>query len=462
MEKKPACLFVLVSIMVSSIIAVQPVYTTSSASYSPKAPMRQARNCRVAVANEKIYAIGGNNLGSNEEYDPANDTWAFKAPMPNPRDSFGITTYENKIYCIGGRNATGVTGANEVYDPVKDSWENKAPMLTPRADLQANVVNGKIYLIGGVADNYALTLNEVYDPETDSWTTKAPMPTVNFTILAASDYASAAVGNKIYIIGGFYVHGIKGAIRMLASNLNQIYNTENDSWSLGAPAPSPTAYASAGATTGTNAPNQIYVFGADTEWPFWMLTLRGFTAQSYDPKTNSWTVCTSMPTERVDAAVAVVNDKLYVIGGYTMEKHVDSFFPSTSSSAVNEQYTPFGYGAVPPVVLVVSPENRTYNVSSVPLAFTVNKIASWIGYSLDGQEEVAVSGNTTLTGLANGVHNLTVYVNDTFENAGASETLNFSIAVPSSPFSTAWITAVAVIVTFVGVALLVYFKKRNH
>jgi N-acetylneuraminic acid mutarotase len=420
--------------------------------------MHQARNCRVAVVNGKIYAIGGDNLATNEEYDPATDTWTFKAPMPTPRARFGIAVFQNKIYCIGGQNGNGVTGVNEVYDPATDTWETKASMPTPRSGLQANVVSGKIYLIGGVANGYALTLNEVYDPRTDSWATKAPMPVVNFTFLGTSDYASAVVDNKIYVVGGWSVGG-QWPVRGVIFNLNRIYDAENDSWSLGAPAPSPAVYASAGATTGVFAPERIYVFGADTGWPLWMfLGLRGFTAQSYDPKTDSWTVCASMPTERVDASVAVVNDKLYVIGGYTIEKGVSSFFPSTPSSAVNEEYTPFGYGTVPPVVSVVSPENMAYNMSSVPLTFAVNKPTPWIGYSLDGQAKVTITGNTTLTGLSNGLHNLTVYANDTFGNAGASETITFSISQPE-PFPTTLVVASTASVAVVCVGILVYFTK---
>jgi N-acetylneuraminic acid mutarotase len=412
------------------------------------------------VVNGKIYAIGGDNLATNEEYDPTTDTWTFKASMPTPRARFGIAVYENKIYCIGGQNGSGDTGVNEVYDTATDTWEKRAAMPTPRSGLQANIVNGKIYLIGGSANGYALTLNEVYDPNTDSWATKARMPVINFTFLGTSDYASAVVGNKIYVVGGWSVGG-QWPVRDVTFNLNRIYDAENDSWSLSASAPSPVVYASACATIGVFAPERIYVFGADAGWPLWMLGLRGFAVQSYDPKTDSWTVCASMPTERVGASVATINDKLYAIGGYTIKKGVSSFFPSTSSSAVNEEYTPFGYGTVPPAVAVISPENKTYTSSNVSLTFTVNKPALWIGFNLDGQETVAITGNTSITGLSNGLHNVTVYANDTFGNTGASKTIPFTIDQPE-PFPTASVAAAAVSVAVMCIGLLIYFKKRKH
>jgi len=459
MRRKALALTSILVLLMSTAVAETLFVYAAEDSWVPEAPMQQARKCRVAVVNEKIYAIGGNNLATNEEYDTATDTWTFKAPMPTPRDNFGIAVFQNKIYCIGGRSSSGVTNVNEVYDPATDTWETKTVMPTARSGIQASVVNGKIYLIGGVANSDALTLNEVYDPQTDSWTTKARMPAINYTFLGTSDYASVVFDDKIYVIGGWSVGG-QWPVRGVTFNLTRVYDAENDSWSLGASAPAPAVYASAVATSGVFAPERIYVFGVDAGWPFWMLGTRGFTAQSYDPKSDNWTVCASAPTERVGASVAVVNDKLYVIGGQTIGKGSSSFIPSTPFSAVNEQYTPFGYGTVPPAVAVVSPESMNYTSSNISLVFTVNKPALWMGYSLDEQEIVTITSNTTIAGLPNGLHSLTVYVNDTFGNSGASKTISFSVN-QSEPFSAIAIASI-IALTVAGVYLLVYFKKRGH
>ena len=81
----------------------------------------------------------------------------------------------------------------------------------------------------------------------------------------------------------------------------------------------------------------------------------------------------------------------------------------------------------PPSVTISSPKNETYAVSNVSLAFTVSEPASRIGYSLDGQTNVSISGNTILTGLSDGMHSLTVYANDSFGNTGSSEVVPFAI-----------------------------------
>jgi parallel beta-helix repeat protein len=85
----------------------------------------------------------------------------------------------------------------------------------------------------------------------------------------------------------------------------------------------------------------------------------------------------------------------------------------------------------PPAITIISPQNITYTTSSVPLTFTINEPTSWIGYSLDGQANVTISGNTTLTGLSEGSHNIIVYANDTSGNMGASNRVYFTIAPPT-------------------------------
>ena len=75
---------------------------------------------------------------------------------------------------------------------------------------------------------------------------------------------------------------------------------------------------------------------------------------------------------------------------------------------------------------------------------------------------MTISGNTTLTGLPNGDHNVTVYATDEFGNTGASQIIYFSVEVPE-PFPTALVaTASGTALAIVGVVLLVYLKKRKR
>ena len=385
----------------------------TQSSWTTMAPMPTARGgFSVAVVSGKIFAIGGlngNNLpvSTTEEYNPQTNGWTSKMPMPTPRSGFAIAVYQNKIYVIGGTVGYGYVGNNEVYDPISNTWETKTSMPTPRADLCANIVNDKIYLIGG--KKYSSTtpfynetnINEVYDPVNDSWSTKTPIPT------PVQGYASAVANDKIYIMGGSLESLSLENSRMTGAN--QVYNPQTDNWSLASTLLNTDSYGTAAATEGFMAPPRIYCIGGFSAGEF------SGQVQAYNLENNSWSLVDSMPTPRAYLGVAVVNDVLYAIGG----------FDGTNWLNVNEQYKPVGYGMVAPRVQITSPENKTY--SEISLAFTVNRGTEWMGYSLDNQANVTIQAETKLSGLSQGAHNVTIYANDSLGNMGSSNTVFFSV-----------------------------------
>jgi hypothetical protein len=133
-----------------------------------------------------------------------------------------------------------------------------------------------------------------------------------------------------------------------------------------------------------------------------------------------------------------------------------------------------------PAISILTPENRTYNATALELAFSVheepeglsqqqrnlvynaNETYSWLAYSLDGQANITITGNMTLSHLSEGEHSITVYANNTNGIVGASETIIFIVEVPE-PFPIVTVAAVSVtVIAVVTAILLVYFKKRKH
>jgi hypothetical protein len=116
-------------------------------------------------------------------------------------------------------------------------------------------------------------------------------------------------------------------------------------------------------------------------------------------------------------------------------------------------------------VSLLSIENSTYHESDVPLDFTLSEPASQITYSLDGLDNVTISGNATLTGLSNGEHNVTVYAYAADGYVGTSGTMFFTVAglESSESFPTVIVVATsAVIIVAIAVGVLVYFKKLKR
>ncbi|PVX23464.1 MAG: hypothetical protein CW691_10540 [Candidatus Bathyarchaeum sp.] len=259
-------------------------------SWVTKAPMpsQLGGSVRAGVVNGKIYVMGNS---VNFEYDPSMDVWVEKTSMPTSRDSFGLAFYQNKIYVIGGSQWTQEDGViyfctNEVYDPLTNTWENKEPMPTNRTGLwgSTNAVNGKIHII--VDD-----IHDIYTIATDSWTTGTPMPIPQ----ASSRFSSTVFENKIYILG---------------TDATQVYDSESETWSLGAISPIGAYQTSACATTGVMALKRIYLFGGEE-----ILFQSTNITQVYDPINDTWTLGAPMLTARTGPDCAVVNDAIYVLGG---------------------------------------------------------------------------------------------------------------------------------------------------
>jgi hypothetical protein len=127
--------------------------------------------------------------------------------------------------------------------------------------------------------------------------------------------------------------------------------------------------------------------------------------------------------------IAIEADTLYYDAGY---KNYDV--------STNETYT---FVIVdPPSVASLSVQNTTYNKSYLPLIFTINETPLWSGYSwlglnLDNKANATVYGNVTLTDLTEGNHSIIIYANDTFGNMGKSDTIFFSVLLPTpTPSST--------------------------
>jgi N-acetylneuraminic acid mutarotase len=281
--------------------------------------------------------------------------------MPTARHSFGIAVYQNKIYCIGGTTNGPILEVNEVYDPATDAWETKKQMPTARSALNANTVNGKIYLMGGNPGN---TTNEAYDPTTDSWTTKTPIP------IEAIFSESAVANNKIFLFGG-----------LTNRTATQIYNPTSDTWATGNPIPTGAAEGAAVATTGANAPAKIYVMGGESTYVknghiFGNVTNLN---QVYNPDTNTWSLGEPLPTERRYFGLGNVNDTVYLLGGFP--KTIDflnttyQYTPIEFGNTEQEQSTP-----LPPSVSSnpwFSIEVTTAAVVAISVAVSIIALRKW-------------------------------------------------------------------------------------
>jgi len=259
-----------------------------------------------AMVDGKIYVIGGAPVSHGataavEEYNPATDTWTRRADMPTARQGVVAAAVDGIIYAIGGnlgRDAGGDINLStvEAYDPATDTWTKKADMPTARAQPAIAVVDGKVYVIGGYGeDNRILSAVEAYDPATDTWTKKADMPTA----IWASD--ACVVDGRIYISGGATLWDFPFGILATV----QVYDPATDTWTQATDMPR----ARFGHTASVVDGNMYIIGGSDT------IVGDFSTVDVYNPATDTWTTAADFPNPRSQPTAAVVDRKIYVIGG---------------------------------------------------------------------------------------------------------------------------------------------------
>jgi hypothetical protein len=138
-----------------------------------------------------------------------------------------------------------------------------------------------------------------------------------------------------------------------------------------------------------------------------------------------------------------------------------AYWVDTVDFFINSDWTP----PPAPDVTILGMENQTYNSTGALLTFTVDQNITQAAYSLDGESNVTIAGNTTLTDLAVGVNNVTVYAWNNAGRVGSSVTVNFTVNTPVSaasgstqPSPMLLVVISVAVVAFVLVGFLVYWK----
>lgn len=211
-------------------------------------------------------------------------------------------------------NASPLKGHSKAHSLYAGSgqWTSKTLLPVTLSDYQAVSHKTHVYVIGGQkgcvsSDTCAGTVvNTVYqyDTKLDKYTTKAAI-TDNGVAAIRYRYASAVVGDKIYIIGGLTADTATG---MLKTTL--IYDISANSWSTG-----PEMAAGRADTCAAVVGSKIYVVaGYQSIDPINVLdTVEVLDTAAASP---AWTTAPSLPAKRGDITCASSGGKVYAIGGY--------------------------------------------------------------------------------------------------------------------------------------------------
>lgn len=223
-------------------------------------------------------------------------TWTVMKPMPTARTGPMAAAVGKDIYVFGGvsqgRLNQVVVNMTEAYNTSTDIWKSCAPMPTLRVSGAAEAVGDKIYVIGGFNTvDAALGVVEIYNPATNTWSKGSPMPTPR------SEIFSCVIDDKIYITGGW-----PSAYSQL-----EIYDPATDSWSSGSSCPSGILQHNSG--VGCNG--EFYVLGGKD----YLGATFYKSNYVYNPAEDSWNFKSEMPEQLFAGDAEVLDGKIHYFGG---------------------------------------------------------------------------------------------------------------------------------------------------
>ncbi|XP_030248703.1 kelch-like protein 38 [Sparus aurata] len=208
-------------------------------------------------------------------------------------------SYQDMLVVVGGRKNNEQTSREAlVFDERSEKWQwlAKLPIRLYKASYVA--LHSVLYVIGGLTTNtkYSQVSTTVYtlSIKTNQWRTAEPLLEPRFA------HQSVSYLHFIFVLGGF------GPDRRLTDSVER-YNSMFNQWELMAPMPEAVLHPAVAATN-----QRIYVFGGEDAMQNPVRII-----QVYHIARNMWSKMENRTVKNVSAPAAVMDDKIYIIGGYT-------------------------------------------------------------------------------------------------------------------------------------------------
>ncbi len=252
--------------------------------------------------------------------------WEQVTKLPTLRVAMASAAVGDHIYLIGGFNKDENLGGSapalsrvDVYDTQTNTWHQAAGMLTPRIGSRAAVFSSDIYVFGGyirMALRNELRKKTVYTKTIEVYDTRTDtwIKKRDMPTLRRS-FGTAVVDGKIYIIGG-NVHN-KQLGKQVSTGLVEVYDPLTERWERGADMPTKRGWLNVAVVDG-----KIYVLGGYILLEHGLgLDVDRFSRriEEYNPKTNSWRRLPDLPMFKYAFSSVVVDDEIYTIGGYDLD-----------------------------------------------------------------------------------------------------------------------------------------------
>ncbi|XP_037310441.1 kelch-like protein 32 isoform X1 [Pungitius pungitius] len=288
-------------------------------------PLRQSARTRPRFQSLTLYIAGGrkrevSRVKELRYFNPATQehvrvaggsNWSELAPMPTGRSHHCVAVMGNFLFVVGGEveHATGRTCAGRTcavrtacrYDSRGNCWTDIAPMKACREHFVLGVLGQYLYAVGGRNElRQVLPSVERYCPKRNKWMFVQPFDR------SLSCHAGCVADSLLWVSGG---------VTNTAQYQNRlmVYDPEQDQWLARSPMLQRRVYHVMAAVR-----RQLYVLGGnDLDYNNDRILVRHI--DSYNMDLDQWTRCSfSLLTGQNESGVAVHDDRIYVVGGYSI------------------------------------------------------------------------------------------------------------------------------------------------
>lgn len=260
---------------------------------------------------------GGKNVASDQVWRVVSGRWVEMPRMLQPRAAGAAAVIGNRLIVTGGVDANGaLLSTTEVFDG--NSWSLGAPIPTPRQLLAAASDDKMMYAVGGTTGDSDLVTAEAYDPAGKAWTALPPLPE------SRSDLGVAIADGRLVAVGG--VSG--GRVLKTVS----VFDLVAKAWS-GLPDMATARHGMAVASV----EKSVYAIGGSTAIGDGQVVASAETLKLPRREIRpapKWRVLPDAPTARLMMAWAVLNDKIWIMGGLqngVALQTVESYEPRTGA-----------------------------------------------------------------------------------------------------------------------------------
>ncbi|XP_032389958.1 kelch-like protein 13 isoform X3 [Etheostoma spectabile] len=271
-------------------------------------PVMQSERTAIRSDSAHLVTLGGvlrQQLVVSKElrlFDEKAHEWKALAPMDAPRYQHGIAVIGNFLYVVGGQSNYDTKGKTAVdtvfrYDPRYNKWMQVACLNEKRTFFHLSALKGHLYAVGGRNAAGELATVECYNPRTNEWTYVAKMNEPHY------GHAGTVYGGYMYISGGITHDTFQKEL--------MCFDPDADKWTQKAPMTTVR-----GLHCMCTVGDRLYVIGGNH--------FRGtsdyddvLSCEYYSPALDLWTPIAAMLRGQSDVGVAVFENKIYVVGGYS-------------------------------------------------------------------------------------------------------------------------------------------------